>query len=88
MICKSLLEELFNGNYDPALHIKNMSNINRPAIPGDNVTFQCCSNLVLNLAGHAIPGLSVCRNDGSWHPDPREMECINRTLVNGELASL
>ena len=85
VICKSLLVELLNGKYDPALHIKSMSFTNRPAIPGDNATFQCCSNLVL-----AIPGLSVCTDDGHWEPDPREMECFNRTfnLVNGELASL
>lgn len=72
MTCKSLLVELFDGEYDPALQIKSMSYTNRPAIAGDNVTFKCCSNLVL-----AVPGLSMCTNDGHWQPDPREMECIN-----------
>ena len=71
---------LLEGKYDPALHIKSKSYTNRPAIPGDSVTFQCCSDFIL-----AAPGVSVCRNDGHWEPDPQELQCINRTTVHGKL---
>ena len=72
-----------DGKYDPALQIKSMSHTNRPAIPGDNVTFQCSSDFVL-----AVSGLSVCMDDGHWEPDPRELECISRTLIHGEFVHM
>ena len=71
--------DLLDEKYDPALQTKSMSYTNRPAIPGDSITFQCSSDLVL-----VGPGLSVCMDDGHWEPDPQELECINRTLVHGE----
>ena len=58
--------------YDPALQVKNMNYMNRPALSGDSITFQCSSGLVL-----AGPSSSMCTDDGQWIPHPWELKCVN-----------
>ena len=58
--------------YDPALQVKNMNYVNRPALSGDRITFQCSSGLIL-----VGPSSSTCIDDGQWVPDPRELKCVN-----------
>ena len=66
------LTESVNVGYDPASEIESTSYTNRPAIPGDSITFQCSSGLVLSFG----PSSSLCTDDGHWEPDPQELECV------------
>ena len=68
------MTELVDGCYDPALQVMSKSYMNRPAISGDSITFECSSGLVL-----AGPSLSMCTDDGQWEPDPQELRCVNRS---------
>ena len=72
--CESLTSKVEEGIYDPALQVKNMSlsYMNRPALSGDSVTFQCSSGLIL-----VGPSSSMCTDDGQWVPDPQRFKCVN-----------
>ena len=50
-----------------------------PALEGTNVTFQCVSpGLSFFLDG---PNSSVCKANGQWEPDPREIKCLGNIIL-------
>ena len=74
------MTELVDGCYDPTLQIMSKSYMNRPALSGDNITFQCSSGLVL-----VGPSSSMCTDEGQWEPHPRVLRCtcVNSMSING-----
>ena len=47
-----------------------------PPVMDTNATFSCLSGLVLRG-----PYMSTCMENGEWEPDPREVECLGKTLL-------
>ena len=66
------MTEVVDDSYTLGLHVVSKSYINRPALSGDSITFQCCSGLV--LVGSSS---SMCTDDGQWLPHPWELKCVN-----------
>ena len=65
--CVNLLEQF----EDSSIRVTGYSD---PALKGTNVTFQCVSpGLSFFLDG---PNSSVCKANGQWEPDPRDIKCL------------
>ena len=47
-----------------------------PALRGSKVTLACPAGMTLNG-----PDTLLCRGNGEWEPDPKKVECKNKTIV-------